>query len=124
MKLKFTKHIAQRKTQRRDYMNPTNRYRETIDNFPKTESTLRRKGVWYARFCPKDLLVKTYCIVNNLEVYCGIVIDNDEDPHVLITTYYPYSKKMKRRLFPRGMENFECFDINDDIENMQLLMFV
>ena len=48
--------------------------------------------------------------MNNLEVYCGILIDSYE-PYILITTYYPYSNKLKRRLFPKGKENYERFNI-------------
>ena len=49
-------------------------------------------------------------IVNNLEVYCGILIDS-RDPYILITTYYPYSGKLKRKLFQRGKENYERFNV-------------
>tara|TARA_B100000029_G_scaffold120744_1_gene114091 strand:+ start:408 stop:692 length:285 start_codon:yes stop_codon:yes gene_type:complete len=68
-----------------------------------------QKGRWYCRYDNDEKLLKFFCIVNKLEVYCGIYID-DEDI-ILITTYYSYTQKMKRRLFPRRKENFESIDI-------------
>ncbi len=115
MRIEFTKHYTRRKTERNDYILPSNNYRETTTCRPSVEQSLRWKGKWYYRQT-QDGLLRTYCILNNLEVYCGIVIDNEEDPYILITTYYPYSSKIKKKLFPRGRENFERFDIEAPLQ--------
>ncbi len=115
MKIKFTHHYAQRKTERADYIHSTNKYGETARSNPRIERILRQKGKWYSQLDPEEGIFRLYCIVNNLEVYCGIIIDDKEDPYVLITTYYPYSAKLKKRLFPRRAENYERFHVNDDM---------
>tara|TARA_B100001142_G_C14033064_1_gene538900 strand:- start:309 stop:650 length:342 start_codon:yes stop_codon:yes gene_type:complete len=109
MEIEFSHHSMDRKTQRDDYILPSNIYFKNKKKIPDLRNILIRKGTWYKK---EDLygLTRYYCIVNNLEVYCGILIDSHE-PYILITTYYPYSGKLKRRLFPRGKENYERFDI-------------
>jgi len=116
MKIKFTHHYAQRKTERADYIHSTNKYVETARSNPRIERILRQKGKWYCKQDPKDGIYRLYCIVNNLEVYCGIIINDEEVPYILITTYYPYSSKLKKRIFPRRAENYERFDVNDDMD--------
>ncbi len=111
MRIEFTHHFTKRKTERNDYLIPTCHYRDTRVSKQKVESTMRRKGKWFYRYSQKEGIIRTYCIVNKLEVYCGILIDEDDDLIVLITTYFPYSSKIKKKLFPRGRENFETFDI-------------
>lgn len=109
MKIEFTHHSMERKTQRDDYILSSNKYFQNKKKIPNLRNILIRKGIWYKKE-GLDGLTRYYCIVNNLEVYCGILIDSYE-PYILITTYYPYSSKLKRRLFPRGKENYERFNI-------------
>ena len=106
----FTHHAIERKTEREDWLVRTIKYQETRKRQDELSSLMTRKGSWYCRFDDEDKLLKFYCIINNLEVYCGIFIE-DEDI-ILITTYYSYTQKMKRRLFPKGMENFDSIDIS------------
>ena len=106
----FTHHAIERKTERQDWLVRTKKYGETRERKNALSSLMVKKGKWFCRFDNEEKLLKFYCIINNLEVYCGIYVD-DEDI-ILITTYYPYTSKMKRRLFPRGMENFDPIDIN------------
>jgi len=110
MKIIFTKHFKERKLERNDYLVPVNQPSELQENMPRLESILRNKGNWYVNYETKDTIPRTYCIVNNLEVYCGLIVENDPDLEIVITTYYPYSKKLKKRLFPRGRPNFERMD--------------
>jgi hypothetical protein len=112
MKIIFSHHYKKRKTERDDYFLPTVRYVETADSIPNTERILRLKGKWHGRMDKEEGLYKLFCIVNNLEVYCGIIID-DVEPYILITTYWPYTSKMKRKLYPRGRDDFTPFDVND-----------
>jgi hypothetical protein len=105
MKIVFTHHAIEKKTERNDWLIRTKKYHDTRTMMPKLESLLRDKGKWYACEEEDDGIVRFYCIVNQLEVYCGIGV-NDE---IIITTYYPYTKKVKRRLFPRGKTSFERF---------------
>ena len=113
MKIVFTHHYKKRKTERDDYFLPTVKYAETANSIPSTERILRRKGKWYGRMDEDEGLYKLFCIVNNLEVYCGIIIDDEEETYILITTYWPYTSKMKRKLYRRGRENFTYFNVND-----------
>ena len=106
----FTHHAIERKTEREDWLVRTRKYQETRKRKDELSSLMIRKGKWYCRFDDKDKILKFYCIINNLEVYCGIFIE-DEDI-ILITTYYSYTPKMKRRLFPKGMENYDAINIS------------
>lgn len=114
MDIVFTHHFVERKTERTDYLVSTKRYSETRKNRPRTERLLRDKGRWYCKYDHEECITRLYCIVNNLEVYCAILIDDEVEPYILITTYYPYTSKVKRKLFPKGVENFEPFEINSD----------
>jgi len=105
MKIAFTHHAIERKTERKDWMVRTQKYRDTRKSRPELESLLRNKGTWYVCDEEDDGIVRFYCVVNQLEVYCGIGVDDE----IIITTYYPYTKKFKRRLFPRGKASFERF---------------
>ncbi len=118
MKIVFTHHYKERKTERADYFLPTNKYVETARSIPSTERILRRKGNWYGRMDKEEGIYKIFCIVNNLEVYCGIIIDYEEEPYILITTYWPYTSKMKNKLYRRGEENFTHFDISYSIDKI------
>ncbi len=116
MRIEFTNHYLRRKIERNDYIVPTNSWKETRVNNPTVEAVLRKKGKWFRRFSYDEGLTRVFCIVNNLEVYCGIIIPESNNNIVLITTYYPYSSKMKKKLFPRGKENFEPFDFQPTIK--------
>ena len=105
----FSHHAFERKTERQDWLVRTKRYGETRQRKDALSNLMIQKGRWYCRYDNDEKLLKFFCIVNKLEVYCGIYID-DEDI-ILITTYYSYTQKMKRRLFPRRKENFESIDI-------------
>ena len=118
MKIIFTHHYKKRKTERDDYFLPTIKYVETANTIASTEKIIRRKGNWYGRMDEEEGLYKIFCIVNNLEVYCGIIIDDDEEPYILITTYWPYTSKMKRKLYRRGRQNFACFDVNETLDRV------
>jgi hypothetical protein len=107
LSIAFTRHVVERKTTRDDWLVRTNTYRETRKKIPEVEQLLREKGRWFRRFDEEEKLMKCYCIVNNLEVYCGVILDDEEI--IVITTYYPYTQKMKRRLFPRRFENYQRF---------------
>ena len=106
IKIIFTHHAIEKKTERPDWLVRTNHYGETRRMKPQLESLLRFKGVWYINDETDDGITKFYCVVNQLEVYCGIMVEDNE---ILITTYYPYSKRIKRRLFPRGRASYERF---------------
>jgi hypothetical protein len=109
MEIEFSHHSMKRKTHRDDYILPSNKYIQNKKKIPNLRNILIRKGNWYKKE-DQEGLTRYYCVVNNLEVYCGIMIDSDE-PYILITTYYPYSGKLKRRLFPKGEENYERFNL-------------
>ena len=106
----FTHHAIERKTEREDWLVRTSKYQETRKRKDDLSSLMTRKGNWFCRYDDEEKLLKFYCIINNLEVYCGIFVE--EEDIILITTYYSYTPKMKRRLFPRGMENFDSIDIS------------
>ncbi len=112
MDIVFTHHFVERKTERDDYLLSTKRYSETRRNKARTERLLRNRGRWYCKYDHQEGVTRLYCIVNNLEVYCAILIDDEVEPYILITTYYPYTSKVKRKLFPKGVESFEPIDIN------------
>jgi len=116
MKIVYTHHYKKRKTERADYFLPTIKYVETARSIPSTERILRQKGKWYGRMDEEEGVYKIFCLVNNLEVYCGIIIDDEEEPYILITTYWPYTSKMKKKLYRRGQENFTRFGVNDDMD--------
>ena len=105
----FTHHAIKRKTERQDWLVRTKRYGETRERKDTLTKLMIRKGRWFCRYDSDEKILQFYCIVNNLEVYCGIYID-DEDI-ILITTYWPYTQKMKRRLYPRRRGNFEPIEI-------------
>lgn len=113
MEIEFSHHSMERKTQRDDYLLPSTTYIQNKEKIPILRNVLIRKGTWYKKE-ELDGLTRYYCIVNNLEVYCGILIDS-YDPYILITTYYPYSSKLKRRLFPKGKENYERFYVELEV---------
>ena len=106
MKIIFTHHYKKRKTERDDYFLPSVKYAQTANSIPSTERILRRKGKWYGRMDEEEGLYKLFCIVNNLEVYCGIIIDDDERAIYPITTYWPYTSKMKRKPLPPRKTEF------------------
>ena len=110
--IKFTKHFVERKTERDDYLLSTKRYSETRRNKARTERLLRERGRWYRKYDREEEITRLYCIVNNLEVYCAVMIDDPVDPYILITTYFPYTTKVKRKLFPKRIESFEQFNPN------------
>ena len=109
--IKFTNHFVERKTERDDYLLSTKRYSETRKNKTRTERLLRERGRWYSKYDREEGITRLYCIVNNLEVYCAVMIDDPMDPYILITTYFPYTSKVKRKLFPKGIESFEQFNL-------------
>jgi len=106
IKIIFTHHAIEKKTERSDWLVRTKQYWETRRMKPQLESLLRFKGVWYVNYETGDGITKFYCVINQLEVYCGIMVEDNE---ILITTYYPYSKRIKRRLFPKGRPSYERF---------------
>lgn len=106
MDIIFTHHAIEKKTERADWLVRTNYYGETRKKEPQLEELLRNKGIWYERE-GKDGITRFYCIVNKLEVYCGILLEEEDD--ILITTYYPYTSKMRKRLFPQKRESYERF---------------
>jgi hypothetical protein len=112
LKIEFTRHVVHRKTTRADWLVQTNSYRETREKLPELERILREKGRWYRKFDTEEGLMKYYCIVSNLEVYCGILME--EKGIILVKTYWPYTSKMKRRIFPRGVENYERFILDEE----------
>ena len=112
MDIKFTNHFVERKTERDDYLLSTKRYSETRKNKTRTERLLRERGRWYSKYDREEGITRLYCIVNNLEVYCAVMIDDPVDPYILITTYFPYTTKVKRKLFPKRIESFEQFNPN------------
>ena len=111
-RIEFTHHVIKRKTNREDWLVKSNSYRDTRQKLPEMEAIMREKGKWYQKFDEDEGLIKYYCLINNLEVYCGILIENENV--ILITTYWPYTQKMKRRLFPRNMENFERIILQEE----------
>lgn len=110
LRIVFTNHVMQRKAERLDYLVRTPTVRDTRTRVPELENLLRKKGIWYYIDDEEEGLTKYFCIVNQLEVYCGILIKEDnEDDLILITTYWPYNKGMKTRLFPRGKPQYARF---------------
>ena len=107
MEIRFTHHFRQRKIERDDYLVPTSGFPELRTEIPMVEKIMRKKGNWFVNYDTKDSIPRIYCIVNNLEVYCGLIVDTDFGNEIVITTYYPYSKKMWKRLYPKGKSNFE-----------------
>ena len=110
----FTRHVIERKTERADYLVRTPTIKETKEKVPELENLLRTKGTWYSKDDEEDGLTKFYCIVNHLEVYCGILIEQEEggeDDYILMTTYWPYNKKMKTRMLPRGRPQYSRFTL-------------
>ena len=112
MEIFFTYHAIQRKTEREDWMIRTPTRTQTRKSAPALEDLMRRKGRWSYRRDQETGLIMVYCIVNNLEVYCG-VIEDDSSQEVIITTYYSYTSKMRKKLYPKGFDNYEPFDIED-----------
>ena len=88
MEIFFTYHAIQRKTEREDWMIRTPTRAQTRKSAPALEDLMRRKGRWSYRRDQETGLIMVYCIVNNLEVYCG-VIEDDSSQEVIITTYSP-----------------------------------
>lgn len=113
MNIEFSHHSIERKTERSDYFLPSSKYAKNKKQISKLRAILIRKGNWYKNNDEYGL-TRYYCILNNLEVYCGILIDS-LDPYILITTYYPYTRKLKRRLFPKGKENYEKFNVELEV---------
>jgi hypothetical protein len=111
MEIIFTHHAIEKKTERADWLVRTEHYGETRRKKAELEELLRTKGEWYERE-GKDGITRYYCIVNKLEVYCGIYLD-DEDI-ILITTYYPYTSKMRKRLFPKKRQSFERYHLPEE----------
>ena len=109
MNIQFSHHALERKTERSDYFLPSSELVQNKKQIPSLKNILIKKGTWY-RNNDAFGLTRYYCILNNLEVYCGILIDSF-DPYILITTYYPYTSKLKKRLFPKGKENYERFNL-------------
>ena len=112
MDIYFTQHAILRKAQRGDWLIRTPTRKEVRSAVPDLEELLRRKGRWFSREDPETEMIMFYCIVNNLEVYCG-VIEDDSSQKVIITTYYSYTSKMRKKLYPKGFDNYEPFDIED-----------
>ena len=96
MEIFFTYHAIQRKTEREDWMIRTPTRAQTRKSAPALEDLMRRKGRWSYRRDQETGLLMVYCIVNNLEVYCG-VIEDDSSQKVIITTYYSYTSKMRKK---------------------------
>ena len=91
----FTNHVIERKTERADYLVRTPTIADTRRSVPELEKLLREKGIWYSIDDEEEGLTKFFCIVNQLEVYCGLLIDEDGSELILMTTYWPYNKRMK-----------------------------
>lgn len=109
LEIAFTNHVIERKTERTDYLVRTPTIAETRSRVPELEKLLRRKGNWYSIDDEEEGLTKFFCIVNQLEVYCGILIDENDSQLILMTTYWPYNKRMKSRLFPRGKPQYSRY---------------
>ena len=112
MDIYFTQHAIQRKAQRGDWLIRTPTRKEARSAVPALEELLRRKGRWFSREDPETEMIMFYCIVNNLEVYCGVIEGQHGQWKAVITTYYPYTSKMKKRLYLKRYENYEMFDID------------
>ena len=112
MEIFFTYHAIQRKTEREDWMIRTPTRAQTRKSAPALEDLMRRKGRWSYRRDQETGLIMVYCIVNNLEVYCGVMEGHHGQWKAVITTYYPYTSKMKKRLYLKRYENYEMFDID------------
>ena len=111
MDIIFTRHVIERKTERVDYLVRTPTISETRSKVPELENLLREKGIWYSIDDEGEGLTKFFCIVNQLEVYCGILIDENNREIILMTTYWPYTKRMKTRLFPRGKPQYSRYNL-------------
>ena len=111
MKIIFSNHFKKRKVERDDFMIPVSNLSELNARNLDLESILRRKGKWYVNYETKDKVPRIYCIVNNLEVYCGVMAENLTGFEIIITTYFPYSKKIWRRICPKGKPNFEALKV-------------
>ena len=109
----FTNHVIERKTERADYLVRTPTIADTRRSVPELEKLLREKGIWYSIDDEEEGLTKFFCIVNQLEVYCGLLIDEDGSELILMTTYWPYNKRMKTRLFPRGKPQYSRYFLPD-----------
>ena len=79
---------------------------------PDLEELMRRKGRWFSRMDPETGMIMMYCIVNNLEVYCGVIEGHHGQWKAVITTYYPYTPGVKKKLYLKRHENYEMFDID------------
>lgn len=112
MDILFTHHAIERKTQREDWLIRTPTRTQTKQAVPVLEEMVRRKGRWFWRRDPETGIIMLYCIVSNLEVYCGVVAEHQGKSKAIITTYYPYTSKMKKRLYLKRYENYEMFDID------------
>lgn len=109
----FTNHVIERKTERADYLVRTPTIADTRRSVPELEKLLREKGIWYSIDDEEEGLTKFFCIVNQLEVYCGLLIDENGSELILMTTYWPYNKRMKTRLFPRGKPQYSRYVLPD-----------
>ena len=113
MDIYFTKHALHRKTQRNDWLIRTPTWGEANQSVPSLEKLLVTKGKWFGRKDPDTGMKMIYCIVNKLEVYCGVIEGQEGHNKAIITTYYPYIPSVKKKLYRRREENFESFDVND-----------
>jgi len=90
MKLKFTQHVIDRMVKRNEWVRNYKKYKEVKDDMIELSRRLKVKGIWW--MSPEE--DRFYCVLSQLSVYCG-VIDDDDDATIVLTTYYPYTQKVK-----------------------------
>jgi hypothetical protein len=94
-KIALSNHVIYRMLDREDWLNEYKNYREVRVATNEIVTKLKTKGIWYESDEYKNPEVSYYCIMNNLTVYCGILIEDDNT--ILLTTFYPYTQRIKRR---------------------------
>lgn len=93
-KIFFTKHAKERYMERFDRIDalPETIEELTLEEVPRLEKEICRKGRWFSQLVPEEGNGNYLCIVNNLKVYRAVRRQNGD---VVITTAYAYTKKLK-----------------------------
>ena len=96
MEIYFTKHFRERQAERADWIFDTVSIEDSLSHDERLSWKLTNKGVWYEQ--PADDGSRKYiCVLNNLEVYCGVV---NKDDNMIIATTYPYTQALRRKFVP------------------------
>ena len=95
----FTHHVIERMMTRNDWLNNYKNYKELKADKENIATKMKRTGVWYTDedWTTKQKTVRFYCVLNTLSVFCGVLDTSEETRKIILTTFYPYTQKMKRK---------------------------